>query len=144
MRSILCEHTSADGQRSQSLIFCSFGRVYFTVRLKNTFIWLDGRCLHHAPLCADLLPLGARTISNGLLGLWMQDKPALQQRLSRDLASLVSTLRAGVALPVPRSENRLGRPDDVGRRDGRRCRRAGHATTAGSYVSYDSPADRHR
>ncbi|OSS49710.1 hypothetical protein B5807_06168 [Epicoccum nigrum] len=35
--------------------------------------------------------------------LWMQDKPALQQRLSRDLASLVSTLRAGVALPFIRA-----------------------------------------
>jgi ribosomal RNA-processing protein 1 len=33
----------------------------------------------------------------------MQDKPALQQRLSRDLASLVSTLRAGVALPFIRA-----------------------------------------
>ncbi|KAJ8117599.1 hypothetical protein OPT61_g1234 [Boeremia exigua] len=35
--------------------------------------------------------------------LWMQDKPALQQRLSRDLASLVSTLRSGVALPFIRA-----------------------------------------
>ncbi|XPS75177.1 hypothetical protein M3J09_007284 [Ascochyta lentis] len=35
--------------------------------------------------------------------LWMQDKPVLQQRLSRDLASLVSTLRAGVALPFVRA-----------------------------------------
>lgn len=33
----------------------------------------------------------------------MQDKPALQQRLSRDLASLVSTLRSGVALPFIRA-----------------------------------------
>ncbi|KAJ4407595.1 hypothetical protein N0V91_003864 [Didymella pomorum] len=35
--------------------------------------------------------------------LWMQDKPALQQRLSRDFASLVSTLRSGVALPFVRA-----------------------------------------
>lgn len=33
----------------------------------------------------------------------MQDKPALQQRLSRDLASLVSTLRSDVALPFIRA-----------------------------------------
>ena len=33
----------------------------------------------------------------------MQDKPVLQQRLSRDLASLVSTLRSGVALPFIRA-----------------------------------------
>lgn len=33
----------------------------------------------------------------------MQDKPALQQRLSRDLASLVSTLRSSVALPFIRA-----------------------------------------
>lgn len=33
----------------------------------------------------------------------MQDKPALQQRLSRDLASLVSTLRSGVTLPFIRA-----------------------------------------
>ncbi|KAF2018883.1 hypothetical protein BU24DRAFT_405624 [Aaosphaeria arxii CBS 175.79] len=31
--------------------------------------------------------------------LWMQDKPAIQQRLSRDLASLVLDLQDGVALP---------------------------------------------
>ncbi|KAH7385762.1 hypothetical protein BKA66DRAFT_569596 [Pyrenochaeta sp. MPI-SDFR-AT-0127] len=35
--------------------------------------------------------------------LWMQDKPALQQRLSRDLASLVSTLRTPVVLPFIRA-----------------------------------------
>ncbi|KAF1833564.1 hypothetical protein BDW02DRAFT_589562 [Decorospora gaudefroyi] len=35
--------------------------------------------------------------------LWMQDKPALQQRLSRDLASLVSTLRAPVVFPFLRA-----------------------------------------
>jgi ribosomal RNA-processing protein 1 len=35
--------------------------------------------------------------------LWMQDKPALQQRLSRDLASLVSTLRTPVVLPFLRA-----------------------------------------
>ncbi|KAF3043468.1 hypothetical protein E8E12_009078 [Didymella heteroderae] len=35
--------------------------------------------------------------------LWMQDKPALQQRLSRDFASLVSTLRSGVTLPFIRA-----------------------------------------
>ncbi|KAJ4342471.1 hypothetical protein N0V87_001090 [Didymella glomerata] len=35
--------------------------------------------------------------------LWMQDKPALQQQLSRDFASLVSTLRSGVALPFVRA-----------------------------------------
>lgn len=33
----------------------------------------------------------------------MQDKPALQQRLSRDFASLVSTLQSGVALPFIRA-----------------------------------------
>ena len=33
----------------------------------------------------------------------MQDKPALQQRLSRDLASLVSTLRTPVVLPFIRA-----------------------------------------
>lgn len=33
----------------------------------------------------------------------MQDKPALQQRLSRDFASLVSTLQPGVALPFIRA-----------------------------------------
>jgi ribosomal RNA-processing protein 1 len=33
----------------------------------------------------------------------MQDKPALQQRLSRDLASLLSTLRTPVALPFIRA-----------------------------------------
>ncbi|EUC46458.1 hypothetical protein COCMIDRAFT_92784 [Bipolaris oryzae ATCC 44560] len=35
--------------------------------------------------------------------LWMQDKPTLQQRLSRDLASLVSTLRTPVVLPFIRA-----------------------------------------
>ncbi|CAO2650309.1 Nn.00g016010.m01.CDS01 [Neocucurbitaria sp. VM-36] len=35
--------------------------------------------------------------------LWMQDKPALQQRLSRDLASLVSTLRDPVVMPFLRA-----------------------------------------
>ncbi|KAF1936558.1 hypothetical protein EJ02DRAFT_358865 [Clathrospora elynae] len=35
--------------------------------------------------------------------LWMQDKPALQQRLSRDLASLVPTLRTTVVLPFIRA-----------------------------------------
>lgn len=35
--------------------------------------------------------------------LWMQDKPALQQRLSRDLASLVSTLRTSVVIPFLRA-----------------------------------------
>jgi ribosomal RNA-processing protein 1 len=35
--------------------------------------------------------------------LWMQDKPALQQGLSRDLASLVSTLRTPVVLPFIRA-----------------------------------------
>ncbi|CAE7011534.1 hypothetical protein CFE70_002075 [Pyrenophora teres f. teres 0-1] len=35
--------------------------------------------------------------------LWMQDKPVLQQRLSRDLASLVSTLRTPVVLPFVRA-----------------------------------------
>ncbi|KAH9865390.1 hypothetical protein J1614_008973 [Plenodomus biglobosus] len=35
--------------------------------------------------------------------LWMQDKPALQQRLSRDLASLVPTLRLPVVLPFLRA-----------------------------------------
>ncbi|KAF2855977.1 nucleolar protein-like protein NOP52 variant [Plenodomus tracheiphilus IPT5] len=35
--------------------------------------------------------------------LWMQDKPALQQRLSRDLASLVHTLRTPVVLPFLRA-----------------------------------------
>ncbi|KAF1840709.1 Nop52-domain-containing protein [Cucurbitaria berberidis CBS 394.84] len=35
--------------------------------------------------------------------LWMQDKPALQQRLSRELASLVSTLREPVVLPFLRA-----------------------------------------
>ncbi|KAI8941393.1 hypothetical protein NX059_002616 [Plenodomus lindquistii] len=35
--------------------------------------------------------------------LWMQDKPALQQRLSRDLASLVPTLRTPVVLPFLRA-----------------------------------------
>lgn len=33
----------------------------------------------------------------------MQDKPALQQRLSRDFASLVSSLKSGVALPFIRA-----------------------------------------
>lgn len=36
-------------------------------------------------------------------GLWMQDKPTLQQRLSRDLASLVPTLRPAVVLPFLRA-----------------------------------------
>jgi ribosomal RNA-processing protein 1 len=36
-------------------------------------------------------------------GLWMQDKPALQQALSRDLASLVSHLRTPVVLPFLRA-----------------------------------------
>ncbi|OAL50794.1 nucleolar protein NOP52 variant [Pyrenochaeta sp. DS3sAY3a] len=35
--------------------------------------------------------------------LWMQDKPALQQRLSRDLASLINTLRAPVVIPFLRA-----------------------------------------
>lgn len=35
--------------------------------------------------------------------LWMQDKPALQQRLSRDLAGLVSSLQPGVVLPFIRA-----------------------------------------
>ncbi|CBX92342.1 similar to nucleolar protein NOP52 variant [Plenodomus lingam JN3] len=35
--------------------------------------------------------------------LWMQDKPVLQQRLSRDLASLVPTLRTPVVLPFLRA-----------------------------------------
>ncbi|KAH6860716.1 hypothetical protein J4E91_006469 [Alternaria rosae] len=35
--------------------------------------------------------------------LWMQDKPALQQGLSRDLASLVSALRTPVVLPFIRA-----------------------------------------
>jgi ribosomal RNA-processing protein 1 len=35
--------------------------------------------------------------------LWMQDKPALQQGLSRDLASIVSSLRTPVVLPFIRA-----------------------------------------
>ncbi|CAN9112803.1 unnamed protein product [Alternaria alternata] len=35
--------------------------------------------------------------------LWMQDKPALQQGLSRDLASIVSSLRTPVVLPFVRA-----------------------------------------
>lgn len=35
--------------------------------------------------------------------LWMQDKPALQQQLSRDLAALVSVLRTQVVLPFIRA-----------------------------------------
>jgi ribosomal RNA-processing protein 1 len=35
--------------------------------------------------------------------LWMQDKPALQQGLSRDLASIVSSLRTKVVLPFIRA-----------------------------------------
>jgi ribosomal RNA-processing protein 1 len=46
----------------------------------------------------------ARTLTNMLCtGLWMQDKPALQQALSRDLASLVSHLRTPVVLPFLRA-----------------------------------------
>jgi ribosomal RNA-processing protein 1 len=36
-------------------------------------------------------------------GLWMQDKPALQQALSRDLASLVSSIRTPLVLPFLRA-----------------------------------------
>jgi ribosomal RNA-processing protein 1 len=36
-------------------------------------------------------------------GLWMQDKPALQQRLSRDLATLVPSLRTPLVLPFLRA-----------------------------------------
>ena len=36
-------------------------------------------------------------------GLWMQDKPALQQRLSREFASLVYTLHTAVILPFIRA-----------------------------------------
>jgi ribosomal RNA-processing protein 1 len=42
-------------------------------------------------------------VLTNLAGLWMQDKPALQQGLSRDLASLVSTLRPTVTLPFLRA-----------------------------------------
>jgi ribosomal RNA-processing protein 1 len=38
-----------------------------------------------------------------ITGLWMQDKPALQQALSRDLASLVAHLRTPVVLPFLRA-----------------------------------------
>jgi len=37
------------------------------------------------------------------LGLWMQDKPALQQRLARDLAALPSALKPDVVLPFFRA-----------------------------------------
>jgi ribosomal RNA-processing protein 1 len=46
----------------------------------------------------------ARILTDTLFtGLWMQDKPALQQALSRDLASLVSHLRTPVVLPFLRA-----------------------------------------
>jgi ribosomal RNA-processing protein 1 len=45
-----------------------------------------------------------RTPTNTLYsGLWMQDKPALQQALSRDLASIVPALRKPVVLPFIRA-----------------------------------------
>ena len=43
------------------------------------------------------------TTNKILPGLWMQDKPALQQGLSRDLASIVSSLRTPVVLPFIRA-----------------------------------------
>jgi ribosomal RNA-processing protein 1 len=50
-----------------------------------------------------LLPRLKPSTNTVFTGLWMQDKPALQQALSRDLASLVSHLRTPVVLPFLRA-----------------------------------------
>lgn len=55
------------------------------------------------PTHPGLFPAQIRPLINVIAGLWMQDKPALQQALSRDLASIVSRLQMPVVLPFIRA-----------------------------------------